>query len=373
MRKDAGHDGARDTGSDGRSGDASADHDAALADSSSGSGSGSSWVPICPAGMLGLGSSSSPCIVTTCVQLQAINEGVSFYYQLGNDIDCSSTSTWNSNAGFVPLTGCAGFDGAGHVIDRLYINLPQDWNGQEGLFSTMSNSISNVGLTRADITGTDDVGALVGTSEGTITSSYATGSVAGVDGVGGLVGSASSSSSITDSYSIVVVSGIIDVGGLVGGADPSSSVTDSYASGTVSISGTCVGGLVGVTQASIITESFATGAVSGQAMGGLVGCETASCAISSSYWYDGSANGAKNCYYVFLGGGYGYSNSYYGNTGCTEVTPAEGVSYFYDVTNAPMSTWTFDASHWSVFCNGSGFPSLAWQNVSDPSQCVGAP
>jgi hypothetical protein len=131
--------------------------------------------------MLGPGSSSSPCIVTTCVQLQAINGGASFYYQLGNDIDGSSTSRWNANAGFVPLTGCAGIDGARHVIDPLHINLPHDWSGSVGLFSTMSNRISNVGLTHANITGgTDYVGVLVGTSEGAITSSYATGTVAGV-------------------------------------------------------------------------------------------------------------------------------------------------------------------------------------------------
>jgi hypothetical protein len=267
--------------------------------------------------MLGLGSSSCPCIVNTCVQLQAINEGTSFYYQLGNDTGCSSTSSWNASAGFVPLTGCAGLDGAGRVIDRLSINLLQVWNGPSGLFSAMSNSISSVGLTRADITATGSVSALAGTFEGAITSSDATGTVAGVANVGGLVGE---------------------------------------------------------TQGSVISVSFATGAVSGQAMGGLVGCETPSFAISTSYWVAGSANGATDCYYVFVGGGHGHSHSYYGNTGCTEVTPAEGVSYFYDVTNAPMSTWSFDASHWSAFCNGSGFPPLAWQNVSDPSQCVvGAP
>jgi hypothetical protein len=91
-----------------------------------------------------------------------------------------------------------------------------------------------------------------------------------------------------------------------------------------------VGGLVGLTLGSIITESFATGAVaagpSGGFMGGLVGCETPPYAISNSYWYDGSADGAKNCYSVSGPSGYGWSDNYHGNTGCTEIAPAEGVS-----------------------------------------------
>ena len=59
-----------------------------------------------------------------------------------------------------------------------------------------------------------DVGGLVGSNSGSITTSYSTGNVTGNGGVGGLVGI--SFDSITASYSTGSVTGFDDVGGLVG-------------------------------------------------------------------------------------------------------------------------------------------------------------
>ena len=94
---------------------------------------------------------------------------------------------------------------------------------------------------------TGGVGGLVGLGDGTITNSYATGSVSGATGtVGGLVGgSGRSGGTITNSYATGSVSGTGDhVGGLVGYSNSSSTITNSYATGSVS-GGDYVGGLVG--------------------------------------------------------------------------------------------------------------------------------
>ena len=76
--------------------------------------------------------------------------------------------------------------------------------------------------------GSDDVGGLVGYNwdSSTISHSYATGSVTGDDGVGGLVG-LSDFSTISHSYATGSVTGTEDVGGLVG-YNFSSTISHSY-------------------------------------------------------------------------------------------------------------------------------------------------
>jgi len=72
--------------------------------------------------------------------------------------------------------------------------------------------------TSASVSGTCDVGGLVGDNNSTITSSYTTGVVSGMGDtirVGGLVGK--NHASITTSYSTAIVQGIGNyIGGLVG-------------------------------------------------------------------------------------------------------------------------------------------------------------
>jgi hypothetical protein len=76
---------------------------------------------------------------------------------------------------------------------------------------------------------------------GSITNSYATGSVSGEDRVGGLVGG--DYGTITNSYATGSVSGVDYVGGLVGGNF--GTITKSYATGVVTGTGASVGALVG--------------------------------------------------------------------------------------------------------------------------------
>ena len=139
----------------------------------------------------------------------------------------------------------------------------------------ISNSSSTV-----NVSGTSRVGGLVGVSEGTISNSYSTSNVSGDYWVGGLAGW--NRGDISNSYSTGAVSGTdYDVGGLVGVSE--GTISNSYATGNVSGSGYRVGGLAGWNDGTI-SDSYATGAVSGTDydVGGLVG-ENYHGTINNSY------------------------------------------------------------------------------------------
>ena len=108
-------------------------------------------------------------------------------------------------------------------------------------------------------TGQNLIGGLVGQNDGgTISTSYATGNVASLNSaVGGLVGG--NSGTVTNSYATGLVSGVDYVGGLVG--YNAGTITSSYATGSVTGS-TDVGGLVGSNNSGSIINSYATGSLS---------------------------------------------------------------------------------------------------------------
>ena len=220
--------------------------------------------------------------------LAGIRTGAStLNYALGADIDATSTGGFGQDfepiftAGGSPFSGT--FDGLGHTINNLTVNRPA--TAFVGLFGTTGtgSNIRNVGLVGGSMSGSSQVGGLVGSnSGGTISNSYATGSVRGSgDAVGGLVG-LNIGGAISNSYATGSVVGSSGVGGLVGGTTSSSSTTgsglvggrisNSFATGSVSGSGGDVGGLVGLNDFGRISDSYATGSVSGSVrVGGLVG------------------------------------------------------------------------------------------------------
>jgi len=141
-------------------------------------------------------------------------------------------------------------------------------------------------------------GGLVGTNDGSITSSWANGSVtAGANAeAGGLVGSNAIGASISNSWASGGVTADAGTGffsfagGLVGFND--GSVASSWATGNVSVgAGSFAGGLVGfngdfVATAATISNSFATGNVSSSglnvSLGGLVGFNATGATITNS-------------------------------------------------------------------------------------------
>jgi filamentous hemagglutinin family protein len=159
-----------------------------------------------------------------------------------------------------------------------------------GLAGENGGSISNSHAT-GNVSGSNDyVGGLVGTNNlgtasaaGRITDVYATGTVSGVNFVGGLIGSSDAGSVISNAFATGNVTGSgYDVGGLVGYS--AGSISNTYATGSVTGSGDYTGGLVGWNETGSISASYATGDVtsSGYVTGGLVG-ENAHGAISNSY------------------------------------------------------------------------------------------
>ena len=251
------------------------------------------------------------------LQLMAMDLGAS--YKLTSNIDFSSglavggryPGMWSSS-GFSPIGDLStqftgSFDGQGHVISNLTINLPAiNYVGLFG-YTASGATLSNVSLQAATMTGLNRVGILVGLSNGTISNASATGAVAATGYAGGLAGE--SRGSIANSSAAVTVSGLTTtsstMGGLVGWNNVGGSIQDSYATGNVTAGtgGTRAGGLTAQTNGAIL-RSYATGAVSGgsQGVGGLVGYN-AGVSIVDSY-----ATGAVNAT-SYAGGLVGFSST----------------------------------------------------------------
>jgi len=235
------------------------------------------------------------------------------------DVDADD-DYWNSGAGWRPLnnlplsrsTFTATFEGNGHVIDNLFMNITiyNSTNSRRpaGFFNRTGADavIRNLGLTNVDMTATPQsigiinrfmyAGALVGENAGTISGVFVTGKVTAenVGSVGGLVGRGLGGT-IRSSYAMVRVKGGPNTGGLTGDGNPIA----SYATGTVLGKDTpssrfeTLGGLV---SAGSPTASYATGRVwtSGTIRsGGLVGngCWNATDCIDS-YW-DSATSGLE--------------------------------------------------------------------------------
>ncbi len=295
-------------------------------------------------------------IITNSHQLQLIAMDPTASYQLtGSDADIDASDTgasattpgpnmWTAS-GFDPIGTFTGtFDGQGGTVDNLFI--ARGTTDNVGLFATIgaTGTVTNLSLTRVDVTGQDNVGALTGDNFGTITGSYADGgtnTAAGVSGrnnVGGLVGTNDTGGLITQIASSLpipseafvsvsatgdnvgglagtnalgatisdsdaggsFVTGSDDVGGLVGTSD--GTITRSYANGAVTALVSNAGGLAGqLINGATVTDSYATATVNAPLnAGGLVGSATTSTEIDRSY-ASGAVSGLNN-----IGGLVGY-------------------------------------------------------------------
>jgi hypothetical protein len=280
----------------------------------------------------GDGTSGSPFEITNCTQLQEMQDNLAANYILIEDINCSDTLNWNGGDGFLSIgfdDGSGGlnsftgnFDGQGYNIIDLYIKRNSEL--RVGLFGWFSGTVSNVDLENANISGSEDVGGLIGEIRGggKVTNVNISGNVMmiGKYEIGGLVG-ANSNGSIENCYSYANVNGLYSVGGLtgynlgtiincsasgsiygietVGGlvGENFGTILNSYAAGNV-LGFDFVGGLTGNNGDSygeirgFIDNSYATGnATGGDEVGGLVGDNTGT--INNSYSL-GFVNGTSN-------------------------------------------------------------------------------
>ncbi|VVB75145.1 Uncharacterised protein [uncultured archaeon] len=204
----------------------------------------------------GSGSTGSPYTICDCQMLQDVNNSPSSNYSLISGIDCSATISWNEGVGFSPLPLTGSFDGNNKIISYIYILRPS--TDGVGLFTSVSSTVKNLGLTNINITGNWRVGGIAGDNGGTIKDSYTTGQVFDGYEVGGISGR--NYGTILNSYSAVNFLGGATVGGLSG--VNRATIQNSFATGDVLASGTYDGSLVGDNEGTI-RNTFSTGTVTG--------------------------------------------------------------------------------------------------------------
>jgi filamentous hemagglutinin family protein len=353
----------------------------------------------------GSGSSGSPYTISDVYGLQGVaTMNLSSYYNLANDIDATTTVNWNGTAGFVPISGLNGggsgfagtLNGNNYVISNLYIN--QGGQSSVGLVGNASNGaqIQNIGLINPNITGGNFVGGILGNSQGAyltnvfvsggsisgtgqyiggvggvgrdvISSSWSsatvTGTTAGANFVGGLIGH-DLGYNISNSYStgaVTSASGSSDVGGLVGANDNGGTISNSYSTGAVTGSGvTNIGGFIGLNSGAISNSFFDTG-TSGTSTGvgsgsstGLTG-NTFAGTLSTTSTYSNAGwsigTGTGNTWYMQSSYMRPLLESNYSTTISTPeqlelVNIAPGASYTLGLANVNASATSQAASEW---------------------------
>jgi hypothetical protein len=144
----------------------------------------------------GSGTEEDPYLIgESCAQLANARFYFDSYFKLTDDIDCSETVDWHDGAGFMGIAypfenykfrGV--FDGNDKTISGIEMN--QEYSDYTGLFRHIDTGaeVFDLTLENVNIQGDDQVGALAGGLEGTVTNVHANGVVFGDNNVGGLVG-----------------------------------------------------------------------------------------------------------------------------------------------------------------------------------------
>ena len=321
----------------------------------------------------GLGTETDPYLIETLTDLRTLSENNSVwdkYFIQTVDINASSTSGWNSGAGFSPIGNqsiafSGNYNAQGFTIDSLYINRPGiDFQGLFGY--TFESTIKNLGVTNVNITTLEDenIGGLAGWIDyTTIDNCYSTGSINGIFNAGGLIGFVNYST-INNCYSTAVVNCEGSAGGLAG-CITESAVNNCYSTGSVT-GIEYIGGLVGVRwSVSAMENCYSTGSVIGLVnVGGLVGwnhgpfinCYSTGMVIGNQFvggfvGYDEGGSEAFNCFWDIMSSGQPASA-----LGTGKITPEMKALFTFvgagwDFTNV----WNMDGF------NNSGYPFLRWQ------------
>jgi hypothetical protein len=324
----------------------------------------------------GDGTELDPYQVATAEQLNKVRDySETFFIQIA-DIDLG-VAPWNEYEGWEPIGSEAepftGFyDGGNCTISGLYINRPmQNDIGLFGCcFGSFQSAITDLNVFDVNISGADNVGALIGrigyncqiiscSTSGEITANANAGGVAGNAqsilisksfsscsikpasqysgySFGGIAGYVSANCSISESYSSGSVSGYESVGGLIGSC-LQSSIEDCFSSAdTESVNYT--GGLIGMSENSYISKCYSTGTVISDDFpdkGGLIGAGYSN-SVFYSYW-DIDTSGLATSF---------------GGTGKTYSEMQDELTY---------ENWDFSTPVWEMDpLLNYGYPYLAW-------------
>jgi hypothetical protein len=259
----------------------------------------------------GNGTADSPYLILTAEQLNEIGTHPGHWnknFKLIANINMNDVNEADFNI-IEDFTGI--FDGNNCTISNLKISSTLSTN--TGLFGTVGGEISNLGLINPNIIAQgNNVGSLIGSLyHGIITNCYARGvEVSGSTNIGGLIGTNTgratlcwSSGNVSGDSYVGGLAGLIDdgklqqccsranvlgnrnVGGLAGKtSDQSSEVMNCYATGTVE-GDRYVGGLVGQVEQGRVYKCYSVGSVTGNRdVGGLTGFIRVLGNVSRSYW-----------------------------------------------------------------------------------------
>lgn len=315
----------------------------------------------------GSGTSGDPHIIASLPNVRWLQDVANdtawgdFYRQTAN-IEASATSSWNAGAGFSPIGTSTHmfsgtYDGQGYVIDSLYIARTGNGNNYQALFGAISPSsvIKNLGVTNANVSGYDFVGALAGlnSSGASITDCYSTGKVyASYGDCGGLIGE--NDGSVARSYSNCTVTGgsNYSMGGFVGycpfGSD---TISNCYSTGEVSTACDGTGGLVGNHSGGNILDCYsiskASTTASGAIPGGLIGGNYTSDPVTNSFFDTDSTSSSA--------AGTGESSS---SLKTLSTFTNAGWDFVKETTNGTNDYWDMDTTN---KVTNSGYPFLSWQ------------
>jgi len=312
-------------------------------------------------------SSNHPYFITTCSQLQEINNDLTGYYVLASNIDCTGFA-FSHLANSTPFSGT--LDGKNHTIKNLVID-------STGLFYLTSGAtIKNINIIGGSTPSWGYGGSFVARATNTImTNLHSSMTISENAGAykGGIVGSMSGTSRVAASSFSGNISGAAYTGGIVGAMwDNTTSVTDSFTTGTLHPYGAYNGLIVGGFFAGTISNVYTSGTIDNGVttnIGGIIGDSQASLSNSfSAANFSGttSDNGAVTAYNVSGT----YSNVYYDkyitNTAnmcnfgavCTGTAVNVGNSnptYFMNnSTNGPFNAWDFN----NIWQTTASYPTL---------------
>ncbi|WP_026675776.1 GLUG motif-containing protein [Fictibacillus gelatini] len=203
-------------------------------------------------------------LISTPQDLHNVRNNLTGAFELANDIDMSNFGNFTPiGTTSAPFKGT--FDGKGHKIKNLSINVTSGYSGLFSYVSTSTVTIKNVGLENCNINGNDSnwAGGIVGSLvNGTITNCYVTGQVTGRYMVGGIVGQFTGGT-ISNCYSKANVTAYARVGGLIG-----------YVGGTTCKIINCYS--TGKAKSTEVGTSFPAG--------GLIGDNVSVSTVTNSYW-----------------------------------------------------------------------------------------
>lgn len=240
-------------------------------------------------------------------------EGLANWKPIGRNVDQEGNAIGKAFAGT--------FDGNGHKISGLYINLDSTKAFNWGLFAKISGKIQNLKIVNSHISGVagGSVGSVTGSMAGaTLENVYSNATVSitsekantgkNIAGLSGII-EGKASSVITNCWFDGSVSGVQRVGGFVGSIDAASDLTISHGlnSGSVASSSNYVAGLCGLMNKSglVVTDSLNIGEITttsktsyiGGIAGGLNGAKGAEGAATFTNVYF-SESGSEKGYQV---------------------------------------------------------------------------